>query len=284
MKGLRRFPSHGWLGLGLIAVFWPLNWLLEGPRTHWGFFPLWLGFCLTVDGLTVWRKGDSLLRRNSRRYIGLFLVSAPGWWLFELFNARLKNWYYDGRELFTDLEYGVLASIAFSTVIPAVFGAAELMGTFDWVRRFRRGPSIRPSARTQRTFFLLGGSMMALMLLWPRYFFPFLWLSLYFLVEALNMRLGNRTLLDDLQRGDWRAVAALWGGVLLTAFFWEMWNYFSYPKWIYTVPFVNFWHIFEMPLLGYGGYLPFSLELFALYHLVMGLLGDRRSTYLKLVA
>jgi hypothetical protein len=27
-----------------------------------------------------------------------------------------------------------------------------------------------------------------------------------------------------------------------------------------------------MPLLGYGGYLPFSLELFALYHLVVGLL------------
>ena len=25
-----------------------------------------------------------------------------------------------------------------------------------------------------------------------------------------------------------------------------------------------------MPLLGYGGYIPFSWELFALYHLVMG--------------
>jgi hypothetical protein len=51
-----------------------------------------------------------------------------------------------------------------------------------------------------------------------------------------------------------------------------MWNFFSYPKWIYQVPFVDFFRVFEMPLLGYGGYLPFSLELFALYHLVMGLL------------
>ena len=29
------------------------------------------------------------------------------------------------------------------------------------------------------------------------------------------------------------------------------------PKWVYFVPFVDFAHIFEMPLLGYLGYLPF---------------------------
>jgi hypothetical protein len=39
------------------------------------------------------------------------------------------------------------------------------------------------------------------------------------------------------------------------------------------VPFLNFWHVFEMPLLGYLGYIPFALELFALYHLAIGLLG-----------
>jgi hypothetical protein len=65
----------------------------------------------------------------------------------------------------------------------------------------------------------------------------------------------------------------------MTGFFWEMWNYFSYPKWVYSVPFVNVVHIFEMPLLGYGGYLPFACELFAVYHLVMGLLGHRSSQY-----
>ena len=26
----RRFPVHGWMGLGLVALFWPLNWLLDG--------------------------------------------------------------------------------------------------------------------------------------------------------------------------------------------------------------------------------------------------------------
>lgn len=278
----RSFALHGWLGLGLIAVFWPLNWLLEGLRTHWGFFPLWLGFCLTIDALTLRRRGTSLLQRAPRRYIGLFLISAPSWWLFELFNARLNNWHYAGSEVFSPLAYGLLATIAFSTVIPAVFGAAEFMRSFAWVERFAHRPKIHPTPRTKTIFFLLGGGMLGLMLAWPRFFFPFLWMSMYFLLEAVNLHLGHRTLLDDLGRGDWRPVASLWGGVLFTAFFWEMWNYYSYPKWIYHVPFVNFWHVFEMPLLGYGGYLPFSLELFAMYHLVVGLLGEKESTYLDL--
>ena len=46
-----KFLRHGWLGLALVAVFWILNWTLSGLRTHWGFFPLWLGYCLTVDAL-----------------------------------------------------------------------------------------------------------------------------------------------------------------------------------------------------------------------------------------
>jgi len=34
-----KLPWYGWLGLGLITIFWSLNWMLRGPRTHWGFFP-----------------------------------------------------------------------------------------------------------------------------------------------------------------------------------------------------------------------------------------------------
>jgi hypothetical protein len=58
----------------------------------------------------------------------------------------------------------------------------------------------------------------------------------------------------------------------MCGFFWEMWNFYSYPKWMYYLPIADFLHIFEMPVLGYSGYIPFSIELFALYHLVAGLL------------
>jgi hypothetical protein len=269
---MRGWPGHGWLGLGLVIIFWILNWSLAGLRTHWTFFPLWLGYCLVVDALVFMRKGNSMLTRSPGTYVTLFLVSAPTWWLFELLNVRTQNWFYDGREYFTNFQYFVLASLSFSTVMPAVFGTAELVSTFNWLRRLRRGPRLAPTRATLLSFFVTGWLMMLLLLLWPLYFFPFLWLSVYFILGPVNVWLKHRSLTEYTAEGDWRPVLALWLGGLICGFFWEMWNFYSYPKWIYQVPFVDFLHVFEMPLLGYGGYLPFALELFALYHLVMGLL------------
>ncbi len=276
----RTLPRWGWLGLALIAVFWPVNWLWPGLRTHLAFFPLWLGYALLVDGLTCCRRGESLFSRSPRRYALLFVISAPAWWLFEALNLRTQNWHYLGREHFTALQYAVLATLSFSTVMPAVFGTAQLVRTFRPFSRPQRGPVVRPTPSVLWGAFLAGWGMLALLLAFPRYAFPFLWLSLYFILEPLNAWLGFPTLLRWTQRGNWQPVYTLWVGVLVTAFFWEMWNFFSYPKWVYTVPFVNCCHIFEMPLLGYGGYLPFALELFALYHFVMGLAGQREDGYL----
>jgi hypothetical protein len=171
--------------------------------------------------------------------------------------------------------------VSFTTVLPAVFGSAELFASFDFVKRLKRGPKVGTDKQTTLTFFSLGWIMLAVMLVWPRIFFPFIWLSLYFILEPINIWLGNRSLADWTKNGDWRPVIALWLGVLLTAFFWEMWNYYSYPKWIYHVPWGDMLHVFEMPLLGYGGYLPFALELYALYHWTSGLLGNRRTNYIR---
>ena len=277
-----KYPLHGWLGLALIAVFWTLNWTLSGLRTHWAFFPLWLGYCLTVDALVFWRTGTSLLTRNWRKYVGLFIISAPVWWLFEALNLQTQNWFYAGAESFSPLSYGLLTTLSFTTVIPAVFGSAELMASFDIVKRLKRGPVIAADKLTTTAFFVAGWLMLALMLLWPKVFFPFVWLSLYFIFEPINVWMGNRSLAEWTARGDWRPVVALWLGVLMTAFFWEMWNFYSYPKWIYQVAWGDWLHIFEMPVLGYGGYLPFALELYALYHLVIGSLGSKRDDYVRL--
>lgn len=268
-KRLRHFPVYGWVGLGLIAIFWPLNWFMPGLRTHWGFFPLWLGYALTVDALVFLRKGTSILNRSGRAYVMLFLLSTPGWWLFEVINWRTQNWYYDGRELFTDLEYFLLASLCFSTVMPAVFGTAELVGTFRCLKI--RSVRIAPTQKTLWILFVTGWGMLALLLLWPMYFFPLVWGSVYLIIEPINVWRGYRSLLMYTDDGDWRPVLALLLGCLICGFFWEMWNFYSYPKWIYKIPFVDFLHIFEMPLLGYGGYLPFSLELYAMYHLLEGI-------------
>jgi len=275
------FPRHGWLGLGLVIVFWILNWTLTGPRTHWGFFPLWLGYCLTMDGLVFWRTGTSLVTRSWQKYVGLFLVSAAVWWVFELLNLRTQNWVYIGLETFSPLQYVSWTTLSFTTVMPAVFGSAEFFASFSFVKRLTRGPVIGTDKRTTSAFFILGWLMLALMLIWPNVFFPFIWFSLYFILEPINIWLGNRSLAQWTEKGDWRPVMALWLGVLLTAFFWEMWNFYSYPKWVYQVGWGYWLKVFEMPLLGYGGYLPFALELYAVYQLISGFAGNKTRNYLE---
>lgn len=265
-----------WIGLTLIAFFWPLNWFLDGLRTHLLFFPLWLGYALAVDGLVWLRKGSSLLRRNWRAYAGLFLVSAPFWWLFEAVNVRTQNWLYLGEEQIVWWLRVVLRTLSFSTVIPAAFGTAELVSTWGRIRRLPKGPVIRPTRPVLVAFFLAGVASFLLLMVWPRIFFPFVWLSIYFMVAAANAALGYRSLGRHTAAGDWRPAVALMLGTLICGFFWELWNYYAFPKWVYDVPPFEFLYIFEMPLLGYGGYLPFGLELFALYHFLIGVLGARR--------
>ena len=209
-------------------------------------------------------------------------MSAPVWWLFEALNLRTLNWIYIGAQNFSPLAYVFWTTLSFSTVIPAVFGSAELIASFNFVNRLGRGPLIRKDKVTTIGFFVLGWITLALLLVWPQIFFPFIWLSPYFILEPVNVWLRNRSLADWTQDGDWRPVISLWLGVLLTAFFWEMWNFYSSPKWVYHVGWGDWLHIFEMPLLGYGGYLPFSLELYAIYHLISGFFGHK-SEYIRVM-
>ena len=64
---------------------------------------------------------------------------------------------------------------------------------------------------------------------------------------------------------------------LFTGFFWEMKNYYSLPKWVYHVPYVGFWKVFEMPILGYLGYLLFGLIVFTWTSMVFAGLFNRIS-------
>jgi hypothetical protein len=250
--------------------------MLPGLRSHWAFFPLWLGYCLFVDSWTHSRNKSSLLTQNGGAYLGLFLVSIPVWWLFELINWHTQNWSYQGEEYFSRTGFFLLSSLSFSVVIPAVFGTAELAGTFSWVKRLTTGPCFTIYPSTRRIIFGAGLLMALLIVLWPRYYFPLVWGALYLIVEYISLKLGYRTLLGHLSQGDWRQVVSLGMGSLICGFFWEFWNYYSYPKWIYSIHYVDFVHVFEMPLLGYLGYVPFALELFALYHFIIGITGKTR--------
>jgi hypothetical protein len=264
----RLWPVRGWVGVMLMAVCWPLNWALPGTRTSYLFFPLWLGYILVVDSLVEKRTGNSLWSRSRKDFVLLFFLSAPVWWLFELINLRTGNWEYIGRDLFSPVDFNVLSTISFSTVIPAVFETAALMRSFGWMERFTSGPRVPATRAVFVGFFLIGLAMLALTLFLPTIFYPFTWISLLFIFEPINHWTGRPYFLRELREGDWRTVMSLALGALMCGFFWEMWNYYAFPKWTYHIPGVAFFHIFEMPLLGYGGYVPFALELYTLKNFI----------------
>jgi hypothetical protein len=255
---------QGWIGLLLIAVGWPLHWLLPGVKSVYVFFPLWLGYTLAIDALVFARTGSSMLSRSSRDYLKLFGVSAPAWWLFEAINLRTMNWDYLGQDQFSIIEGVLIGTLCFSTVMPAVFETAELIRTFRWTERFVSGPRIQPTKPVCVGMFISGLAMLVLMFGWPTYFYPFVWGSVSLIVEPINIWTGRRHCFECLRDGNWRPLIALSLGALTCGFFWEMWNYFAYPKWIYHTPGVEFLKVFEMPLLGYIGYLFFAWELYAL--------------------
>src|SRR5204863_5126547 len=165
----RRWPAWGWLGLILVAVSWPLNWYLPGMRTAYLFFPLWLGYILTVDALVLYRTGSSLWTRSRSDFVVLFVASSPIWWLFEWINNRTGNWEYIGSGHFTPLQYYLLCSISFSTVMPAIFETAELVRSFDWVAKIGTGPRIASGRGVNLLIFGTGLAALTVTLGWPKY-------------------------------------------------------------------------------------------------------------------
>lgn len=195
---------HGWVGVLLISLAWPLNWGLPGLRTHLLFFPLRLGYALVVDALALRRSGTSILARSPWDFALLFACSAPAWWLFEAFNERTHNWQYLGGDRFGGLTYFLLTTLSFSTVMPAVLGTAELVRSAGWMRRLSGGPRLAPTRPVLLALLGTGLAMLALSMAMPGYFYPFLWGSASLLAEPINAWRGRPSLLGYLARGDWR--------------------------------------------------------------------------------
>ena len=285
-KPIRRYvlPYRGILGLALIAMSWSASWLQAGALGQYGFFSLWLGYILTLDALALRRNGTSLLTRNPKFFLGMFIAAVPLWWVFEGINQFTENWRYLGAEDYSTLRYTLVASWHFSIVVPAVFETTELIGSLNFVERFRRGPVLPVSRRLLTWAVALGLLSLLGLILWPRYTFPITWISLFLILDPINHLRGHPSIIGWLGRGDWRLPVALALGALVCGFFWEMWNYGAWPKWEYNIPFVHFGQIFEMPVLGYGGYFPFGLETFAAYHFMCGMVRRPVGEYLSIGA
>jgi hypothetical protein len=255
--GMRRGVPVG-VGLPMMGVCWLLLWTQDTIWNPLFFMGMWSGATLVIYGLG--EDGYPGLRRH----FALLALSIPLWWWFELVNARVGNWEYLGaKERYSVWSYALMSSAAFSTVIPALDAAWSLTvrsggATVVWVGSNSRKYTIQIG---------LGILFQALVFVLPRVFYPFVWVAPFLVIDGLVAYRGGHSLVDDMMRQRWRLVFGVALGGLLCGFLWEFWNFWATPKWIYHVPFLDFTKIFEMPILGYGGYIPFAWSIFQLLRL-----------------
>ncbi len=252
-------------GLLIVAFFWITTWTKDIWISEYSFFPLWVGYILTINGLNEALFGKSLLKHFSGKlFVILFAISIPLWWFFEYLNDYIKNWHYILPRQISGIEYFVRASISFSTVVPAVLSTASLMlNFFEKIGCKLEFKPIKVRSIDLVFTFTLGIFSMFLIIYFPGQAFALTWLAPFFVIEPINYILGLPTIIGKFNHGEWLMPIALMTATLFTGFWWELWNFYSMPKWIYTVPYINFWKIFEMPLFGFLGYLPFGLVVYS---------------------
>lgn len=272
------FPWWGWAGLGLGGICWVLAWSRWEWFAQWQvhtFTPLWLCYILVVNASCFHRTGRCMLVQRTGYFLALFPVSAGFWWFFEYLNRFVQNWYYIGVQ-FPPWQYFLLATLSFSTVLPAVLGTRDWLLGNGWIEssfeQWVQLPVNRPMPAAM-TGLILSGCGLTMIGVWPDYLFPLLWVSPLVVIISIETLTHRPHLFSDMSRGDWRKPVSAALAAVVCGFFWEMWNYWSLAKWEYRVPFVHRFFVFEMPVLGYAGYLPFGLE--------CALIGDMVSRFMK---
>lgn len=272
----RFFPWWGWMGLVLMSISWGFAWNRFPWFTDWQsmtFTPLWLGYIVVINAWTFERSGRCLLTHERRFFLALFPLSALFWWYFEYLNRFVQNWFYTGVEDFSPARYVLHATLAFSTVLPAVISTREWLASFLQTAPRPVRFTMELGSMQRYAIALLVVSSAALLLLGrlPNLLFPFLWIAPLLLLLGLQGLRGQPDLLQQFRTDGWQVIYLPALAALQCGFLWEMWNYFSVAKWIYTVPFVQRFHVFEMPVAGFTGYLPFGIECAAIALLLAGL-------------
>ncbi len=269
VPGRTGFPWWGWGGLVLTGLVWVVAWNRfewVGQLQRHTFTPLWLGYIVVVNAWTHSRVGHCLILHRPRYFMSLFPLSALCWWYFEYLNRFVQNWHYPLVWEVTAIEYIVYATLSFSTVLPAVISTAEWLTSWAPFSRSERAatpPAPGPPPWAGWALCLTAAVGLSGMAVWPDDLFPLVWVAPLLAILGIQAIQGESSLLDAMIAGEWRRLIVPALAALLCGAFWELWNSQSLAHWEYSIPFVQRFHLFEMPLLGYAGYLPFGLACLA---------------------
>ncbi len=264
------FKKWGVIGIILIILS-QINFFLKiQPFADWYFPIIWIGYILTIDAVIYNINKKSLVNNHFFHFIGLFILSALFWHIFEILNLFTQNWNYIGADNLGSIKY-IFKLISFSTVLPALFETTSLIKSIHLFDKVKLRKKYKLSKNFLFLMIFLGIISFFLPIFFPKFTFPLIWLSFFLILDPINYINNQPSIIGHIKNRNLKIpLSLLFAGIIL-GFLWEFWNYWATIKWVYNVPFVGFFKIFEMPILGYLGYFPFAFELYSMYWFVRSL-------------
>ena len=272
------FPIWFWAGLVVWAgsLIFLITLHTNGPKwfLNWAYVPLYWGFTFMLDGIVYKRTGGkSMFNNDPQELLAIGVASVSGWLIFEYLNFFvLEYWYYPKGDLVMDDEFCTYAIFASSALLPLCFEWYSFFNSFPrFVNKYKHGPKISLSKSFQVILIILAYAALFLMSFYPTYLCPVIWISPLIIITVALDLLDVWTPFTPIKKGNWTPVLFMALTYLLEGFLLEGQNYLSaghangipetnYPGyWVYNVPFVNRFHVFEMPVVGFYGYLPFGI-------------------------
>lgn len=254
------FKWYGYLGFALIMLS-EINFAVRlQPFADWYLPIVWLGYILVTDSLVYGIRGRSLIASHPKEMLFIAIISVPFWLIFEAYNAYTMSWYYINYTWQVHI-------IDFATILPALMETFSLTNALGIGSRFdRRVPARQRSSSNLSVRAAVGalaafGAFVSLFpFLYPRLGYFVMFFGLFLFLDPVNYLLGKPSVVRRVATYGWGMIPRLFISGLVMGFFWEFWNYQALPQWIYAIPVPFGFKLFEMPLWGYFGYLPFAME------------------------
>lgn len=272
------YPVWFWFGcllmFGAMIILWGK---FSEPKflTNWALVPLFWGAIIFFDGIVFRRtNGHSIIKDRPHTLIAMAICSIGGWAYFEYINYYVnENWYYPFGDMISKEHFVIYSLLGSSALLTIAFELYMLLKTFPGLAvKYTKGPRITVNKFTWKVLLISSLLVMVLISVFPDELFFAIWLAPLILFMSMLELLDIWTPFTPIKKGNWAPFALMCLTYFIQGVFHEGWNYFSAEHlagnqletynpafWVYSIPYVEAFKVFEMPVLGYFGYLPFGL-------------------------
>jgi hypothetical protein len=260
-----------WIGIALTAAGITAMAGVLGPLANYTYAIVWWGILILIDernfrhrGLSLWRGSLSngpFWRASGARFLLVTLPLSTVFWLFfEMLNLASPQWRYRGGLSSVGAQV-LFGFVSFATVIPIVIEVYWLIAG-----EFRLPSALEYALRSYSKAFAVVGAALALLPLVNHRF----WLNqgMWLAPALLFLPVAPTPLAPAMHHAENPGKLALriTAAGLVAGFLWEALNWFSRTHWEYLI--LPSWpHIFQMPWLGYIGFIPFAFTVLVVYAL-----------------